>query len=228
IYLGIGFSVLSICFACEDILEVPDITDQTVLILAPKEGSTIDINEVGFNWEALADATSYRIQIATPNFENALQFVMDSVVPVDTLGNVATRINVELTNGNYTWRIKALNSDYETSYSSSSFQVNGDVNADIIPPNTPQLVTPADGSSQNNTTVNFTWTREDVAGTAERDSIFIYSDANLQNLTMKAIGANNGFTTDLSAGTFYWLVRAYDAAANESENSDSYSFTIEE
>ncbi|RDY60782.1 hypothetical protein DX873_00960 [Flagellimonas nanhaiensis] len=212
--------------SCEDILEVPDITGETVSILAPTDGSVIASNAVGFNWEKVNEAAAYRIQIAAPDFDNTVQIILDSIVQEDTLGNVSTRINQDLLNGTYAWRVKALNSDYETVYSLSSFRVEGDENLDSTPPNIPQLAAPANGASQSNATVNFSWTREDVPGTAERDSIFIYSDENLQNLSTKALGANKTFTIDLAAGTFYWFVKAYDTAGNESDPSTTFNFTI--
>ena len=225
--LYLGMAILLSLYSCEDILEVPDISNQTVSILAPTEGSTLTINAVGFNWETVEDATGYTVQVATPNFENAAQLVLDSVVQVDTLGQISTRIDQTLFNGNYQWRVKAFNSDYKTVFAQSSFQVNGGEDLDLTPPNTPQLVAPANGASQTDTTVDFLWTREDVAGTAERDSIFIFSDETLQSLTTKALGANKTYSTSVSAGTYYWFVRAYDAGGNESDASTTFNFTVE-
>ncbi len=224
--MAISIIVSITIWGCEDILEVPDISNQTVPILAPGDGSVLNINAVGFNWQTIEDATTYKVQIATPNFENTVQILLDSIITEDTLGRVNTRIDQNLLNGNYAWRVKALNSDYETVYTLSNFQVDGDENLDITPPNTPQLVTPANGASQTETSVGFSWTREDVPGTAERDSIFIFSDESLQTLTTKALGANKAFTTNVAAGTFYWIVRAYDAAGNESDASSTFNFTI--
>nr|WP_299381228.1 hypothetical protein [Allomuricauda sp.] len=218
--------IVILTLGCEDILEVPDISDQTVPILAPTNGSVLTDNAVSLNWSKIEDATSYEIQVATPNFENAAQLVLDSIVNLDSLDQVTTQIDQNLFNGPYEWRIKAWNSGYETTYTVSGFEVNGDENLDITPPNTPQPVSPTNGSTQSGTEVNFTWTRTDVPGTAERDSIFIYADENLQSLETKGLGANKTFSTNLSEGTFYWLVRAYDTAGNQSADSDTFNFTI--
>lgn len=212
--------------ACEDILEVPDISGQSVKLLAPSDGSVLDDNSVNLNWEGVEEATGYSVQVASPNFENAAQILLDSVIEMDTLGYLPNQIRQSLFNGNYEWRVKAFNSGFETIYSSNGFQVNGDEDLDLIPPNTPQLIAPANGSDTSDTEIGFTWNREDVPGTAERDSIFIYSDENLQELTTKAVGANKSYTTTLSAGTYYWLVRAFDTAGNESGDSSTFNFTI--
>ena len=152
--------VLVLGWGCEDILEVPDISNATVTILAPMDSSVVTTNAVGFNWEKVDEATSYKVQIAAPDFENTSQMVLDSVIVEDTLGNVVTRIDQDLVNGNYAWRVKALNSDYETVFTVSSFQVDGDEELDITPPNIPQLATPANGASLTQSSVSFSWTRE--------------------------------------------------------------------
>lgn len=213
-------------WACEDILEVPDISERSVTILAPTDGSVLEFNTINFNWETVDEATGYRIQIATPNFENAVQLVLDSIVEVDSLGYMTPWLEQSLLNGNYEWRIKAFNSDYETIYTLNAFSVNGDANFDATPLNTPQLVAPINGASQAETTVSFSWTREDVPGTTERDSIFIYEDENLTALVNKALGSNKTFETTLAVGTFYWYVKAYDAADNESSSSDTFNVTV--
>lgn len=215
-----------IVWGCEDILEVPDISNQTIPVLAPSEGSVLITNAVGFNWQTIDNVTTYRVQIATPNFENTTQIILDSIISEDTLGRIKTRIDQSLLNGKYAWRVKGLNSDYETVYTSITFHVDGDENLDITPPNTPQLVSPINGASQTEASVSFSWTRVDIPGTSERDSIFIFSDENLQTLNIKALGANKTFSADVAEGTLYWVVRAYDVAGNESNTSTTFNFTI--
>ncbi len=221
----IGLCVLLLA-ACEDILEVPDISNAQVRLLAPTEGSVLTTNTINLNWEAVGDATGYRVQLATPTFENAAQVLLDSLVEEDSLGRVITRVERALLNGNYQWRVKAQNSGFETPFSSANFTVDGDEDVDLVPPNTPVPVAPTDGSSQDDTEVDFVWTRTDVPGTAERDSIFIFSDAALQVLETKGLGANKTFTVTLSADTYYWFVKAFDAAGNESPNSAVFELTI--
>ncbi len=217
---------LFIFSSCEDILESPDISNETVVIFAPLEGTVVTGNTVNFNWDTLDEARSYRFQLAQPNFGNAQQFLADSIITIDSLGNVGTQITQTLFNGAYEWRVQALNGGFETAFFTNAFQVNGDENADLDPPNTPALVAPANGTTQDDTLVNFSWTREDVPGSAERDSIYFFSDENLETLVGSDIGANKTYAASFSSGTFFWLVRAFDAAGNESENSSTFSFTI--
>ena len=225
-YLYFILITMVLVASCEDILEEVDISDRQVTIFAPLDSTTISSNEVNFNWDKVEDATSYRFQLATPNFVETQQLVLDSVFELDTLGNVGTRIQRTLVNGTYEWRIKAMNSGFETVYTNSGFVVNGDDNLDVTPPNTPELVAPTNGASQDENQVNFRWTREDVAGTTELDSIYFFSDEALQNPIGKDLGANKTYSGNFDTGTYYWLVRAFDTAGNESENSATFNFTI--
>jgi hypothetical protein len=120
IYIGIlliGF------LACDDILEVPDISNQQVEILAPTEGTSINDSIIRFNWNGVADAEGYLLQVARPDFENAIQVVVDTILVVDSTF-VGTRFNTKLTNNTYEWRVKAFNSGFETDFTRSRFEVN--------------------------------------------------------------------------------------------------------
>ncbi len=223
--------VVGVCLilgSCEDLLEEPDISNQQVQLLAPTDGSLSFENQVSFSWNgSMEDVDAYRVQLAQPNFQNASQILIDSVVQRDTLGNVRARINaVSLLNGVYEWRVKGLNGGFETSYTTAAFTVDGDENADFTPPNTPQLSAPLNGTVLDDPEINFEWNRVDVPGTAERDSIYIYTDEALQMLQVKGLGANKSFSLTLSANTYYWVVQAFDAAGNRSADSEVFEFTL--
>ncbi len=113
IYLVI---LLSLFLGCEAIF-VEDISGDTVEILAPQSNTTISSGNIDFNWQLVSEADSYNIQIATPNFQNASQILTDSI----TSGIIYQK---NLDAGEYEWRVKAMNSEYETEYSAASFTVN--------------------------------------------------------------------------------------------------------
>tara|TARA_R110002051_G_scaffold2660_1_gene14286 strand:+ start:29010 stop:29363 length:354 start_codon:yes stop_codon:yes gene_type:complete len=103
-------------FSCEAIF-VEDISQENVVLIAPSDNSEVATGNIHFNWQGIVDATNYQIQIATPNFNQASQVVLDSTV-------TATFFLKELGIGDYEWRIKASNSDYSTPYITNSFTVN--------------------------------------------------------------------------------------------------------
>jgi hypothetical protein len=105
---------------CDDIIEVEDISNKSITILAPKSGVNVEDVNVSFTWEALEDIDNYKIQIAKPNFETAQQIVTDSLVSI-------TSFNKSLTSGSYEWRVRAENSGYVTSFTTQNFTVATDV-----------------------------------------------------------------------------------------------------
>lgn len=117
----IGISV----FSCEEIIEVPDISDQSVEILAPLNNSQINNLNINFNWNSLKNAEQYRFQIADPNFIEADQILVDELINVVDSLNTGNNFNYEFTtDGDYEWRVKALNSAYETPYTTAGFNIN--------------------------------------------------------------------------------------------------------
>lgn len=103
--------------SCDEIVEVTDISQKTVVILAPTNATTIATGVVNFNWEPVDEATDYQIQIATPNFASATAIIVDS-----TIGTNSYSTTLEV--NEYEWRVRALNSNYETAYTTNSLTIN--------------------------------------------------------------------------------------------------------
>ena len=115
--------ILLFCLtACEEILEVQDISNQQVELLAPTNGAQVNDSVVRFSWNAVVEADGYILQVARPNFENAAQFVVDTIIVIDSTF-VGTRYTQQLENSGYEWRVKAYNSGFETGFSVNAFQV---------------------------------------------------------------------------------------------------------
>lgn len=109
--LLVGF-VLS----CEAVF-VEDISNDSIVLQAPLDDTQVSSGNVSFNWQLLDEAELYQIQIAVPNFENASQLLLDSVTDTNAVVK-------HLDAGSYQWRVKGMNSEYETSYTTVSFTVN--------------------------------------------------------------------------------------------------------
>lgn len=105
-----------IIFSCEDIIEVPDISQNVVVVLAPTENVVINETNINFSWNTIEDADAYKLQIATPNFEAATQIVLDTTI-------INTNFTKTLDIGSYQWRVRAENSEYQTNYTTQSFTV---------------------------------------------------------------------------------------------------------
>ncbi len=109
--------------SCEELLEVTDISDEKVTLLAPSDSTVVVQSDVNFSWDPVFEASEYHIQVAAPSFENAAQIVLDSMVVLDSTF-LSTRVTKILVDSDYEWRVKAMNSAYETEYSNSAFTVD--------------------------------------------------------------------------------------------------------
>ena len=108
--------VLFFVFSCEDIIEVENISNKTVSVLAPTNQSSLVITDVNFSWNTVEYAEFYKLQIAKPNFEEATQIVLDTSI---SKSNFIKTLDI----GNYEWRVRAQNSDYQTIYTTQSFSI---------------------------------------------------------------------------------------------------------
>lgn len=104
------------CNSCDEIIYVTDISEESVQIIAPSNGVSISAGNINFNWEIIDEATEYQLQIATPNFEQASQIVEEQLT-------TTTSFDVELVANEYEWRVRAINSAYETAYTTHSLTV---------------------------------------------------------------------------------------------------------
>lgn len=109
------FICLSIFTSCSDIIEVPDISNDTVTLVAPSDNSTLNLTSLTLSWDAVADAEQYQVQIAQPDFEDILQLIQDATLTTNSF-------TVDLEAGtSYQWRVRAINSGSSTSYTTYSF-----------------------------------------------------------------------------------------------------------
>lgn len=102
--------------ACEEILVVEDISQDTVTILAPTNNSVLAEGSVTFSWSELQEAEQYRLQLATPTFENASQVLLDTTITSNSFSKT-------LMLGDFEWRVRAENSEYQTAYTIQNFTV---------------------------------------------------------------------------------------------------------
>jgi len=298
--------LLAMCFiSCEEILLVPDISKEEVVLTAPANNVTLSFSGVTLSWEPVENADKYHLQIATPNFDAAQKIVLDTII---TKSSYTQQLNV----GKYEWKVKAINSAYETTYSSRMFEVlnnddfqnntvvlltpnnnivtktalqklswdaiigatnyqvqildenstlikeqitdatllnftfddgkytwkvratNGTIQTlytsrsilvDTKAPNTPTPSNPVNASTTTNTSINFQWGRTPIAGSTEKDSLYVYTESALTNLNFKDV-ATSPYSKTLTKGTYYWFVKSFDEAGNQSAKSTVFNFTI--
>jgi len=211
--------IILLFVSCSDIIEVQDITDEAVNLIAPADNAQVNITTLTLSWETVENAESYQVQIARPNFENILQLELDSTITENS-------ISVNVVAGNsYQWRVRAKNSDYSTPYTTYSF-IAGDTEVTDITNTTVNLIAPADNATLNMTTFTLSW--EAIENVENYHVQIARPDfENIIQLELDTTVTENSISVQLEAGNSYeWRVRGQNSGYTTSYST--YSFTLEE
>lgn len=159
-------------------------------------------------WQGIIGATSYNVQITNEN---------NSIVA--DLNTITSSLTYPFPEGSFEWKVRATNGTNYTLFSGRNLLI------DTTSPNTPTLSSPSNNETIANGNVNFEWTRTPINGSIEKDSIYIYTNSNLTTLLQKS-ESSSPYTISLTAGTYYWRVKSFDAAGNSSNTSTLYNVIV--
>ena len=101
--------------SCKEII-VEDISSLKVELISPSDSVTTIYQHQNFIWETIPGALDYRFSISKPGFDSIEIMVFDSVFD-------RTNWQHKLDPGNYQWRVRAQNSEYQTIYVTRSLQI---------------------------------------------------------------------------------------------------------
>lgn len=99
-------SPLFLLSSCKDII-AKNISGKTPEIITPTLNDTISKSKVTFTWNEMKGATKYRLQIASPSFENMTDYVLDTTI-------TKTTFTFDLDSNQYEYKLIALNAGYES------------------------------------------------------------------------------------------------------------------
>lgn len=186
-----------------------DLSTQTVLLNLPVLNYSTNQQTIFFEWSNIFSADSYRFKIT--NSQNIS--IIDSTL-------TETNINVFLAEGEYVWKVQALNSISSTPFSDRN------LNIDLTSPNAPLDLLPSDNDTVFNPIVQLTWTT-DV--TSAFDSVFIYNDSLMtqQEYSGRVLSSTYTFNGQVLQH-YYWRARSYDLAGNSSQYSILEHFYIDQ
>ncbi|MDI6792661.1 MAG: Ig-like domain-containing protein [bacterium] len=188
------------------------------ILLTPEDKANINTQRPTLEWKAVADPSqvTYHIQVAkTSGFYN---------LEINNSENTRTyhTATTNLDEGTHYWRVVATDAATNKSHASVTFSFTVDVTA----PGTPSLASPDDGSSISDVTPAFDW--QDALG-ASSYVIEIDQDDDFYSPLLQVTVDVSGYTSGLeleNGRTYYWRVKAIDAAGNESGFSDVRSVRI--
>ncbi len=195
--------------SCSDILE-EDLDGQGVVLLTPASGYTTTVNQIQFRWEAVPNATSYRLQVARPDLIEPLSFPVDSTMS-------STSFTFSFTPGTYQWRVRAENGQSHTDWFSRAFII---ASSESLTGQIPVLVSPANGSITNGTSVTFQWDTLPFTGTHHFE---LRANSQTGSVLQELSTPANEVTLDaLADGHYAWGVQARNNVPSASE----YAFRL--
>jgi hypothetical protein len=186
-----------------------DFENNFVTLLSPSNNTVTNSVTHNLAWESVLGATGYQLQITDAS----------GATIIDQQDLMQTSLNYTFTEGSFQWRIRATNGEQYTLFASRNMLV------DITSPNTPVLSAPANLYNSSDNDVIFQWSRAAIAGSVETDSIYIYNNSALTSLEYKN-QQTSPYNTTLDDGTYYWFVKSFDEAGNVSQQSSTFSFTL--
>ncbi len=211
--------IIALNFNCEEITEVPDISGETVTTLAPADHSVLNNTTVNFSWNAVEEASRYQLQIASPEFQNAIAIVEDTIVTANSFSKA-------LNAGEYQWRVQALNSDYRTAYTTQSFSIT-ESDAEDISDEEVVLLAPANAIVFTTIdTINFSWETVLNADTYTVQIATPDFENALEIIENEIVNSTNFSVTNLEAQEYEWRVKAQNFSYET--NYTTQSFTVEE
>jgi hypothetical protein len=190
--IALTFIFLSIV-SCEEILFVDDISKKEINLIAPANNTVLFSTGVSLSWDNVENAERYRLQIAKPNFTSPIQIVVDTLITKKTF---TQQLNI----GKYEWRVKAINSGYETEYKTHAFEI---LNNDDFQNNTVILLTPSNNLITKVAIQKLSW--QTIIGATEYQlQIFDNNDAIIKEEKTSLIN----FDYTFPEGSYSWKVRA--------------------
>jgi len=187
-----------------------DLRHQMVVLVTPINLDTTNINSQELRWEKLYNADEYILSI-----ENPL-----GTTSFDTVSSNSFLININM-EGNYIWKVKAVNNYSETVFFQRSFYYS---NRTLT---SPILLNPANESTYNTSDViQFSWERDNVTIPSIKDSIYISRDSLFSNIAFKSYLQLPNYESDFDKGDYYWRVKSIDKAGNYSNFSHTSVFHI--
>jgi fibronectin type 3 domain-containing protein len=180
--------------------------------LGPENSSRELTGTISLKWAKPEHAEVYRIQITKDNEFTKIQFDLYNI-PTESFD-----INNLEAGTTFYWRVSASNNGGSSAFSEIwKFET-------LKGPDVPKLISPSDGQSDMNTTVNLAWGNV-VGADSYRIQVSTNRDFSQKIVDMADIRESQFNLEKLEEGkTYFWRVRATNAAGNSSY-STTWSFS---
>ena len=198
-------------------------------IVSPVIASSVNANPT-LKWNSVTGGVVYQVQVSsTNNFSGTL---LDD--QTKSVGEFSHTISAALTEGIWYWRVRAFNS----TQGAGAWSAVANFIYDITDPDAPVLSAPLDGSTPLGTP-SFTWLASTTAkkyqfeygtsldGGTTIDPIFTSPDGSVVSQPAITVLTYKPSVAMLAGTTFYWHVKACDAAGNWGDWSAARSIIVQ-
>jgi hypothetical protein len=185
--------------SCEDFF-VHDISGDELLVNSPADTFQTTSNSIFFWWNIVKGADSYHLQIVQPDFTHVERLIIDTMVTAD-------RYTVFLQPGQYLWRMRAINHEYQTQWVFGMLQIDSTVN---LTGQLVQLLTPFDNDTTRTITHFFRWYKLYNAD----EYRFVIKSPDITGLELLSVKlADTLFSYTLNEGSYTWGVQALNKSS---------------
>jgi len=185
--------------------------------ISPADNDRINDNTPTFRWSAAVGAVKYELWV-----DDDPTFASPEILENTSEVTHTPALIEALTGENYSWKVRAYDADNNATDWSPTWKFT----IDTVPPSAPSSTSPENEAMENDLTQIFTWTQPepDVTYWIQIDDEAGFSEPYVhENWQI----TDNSYTFAFSKnGTYYWRVRARDAAYNWSPWSENYELTI--
>lgn len=203
------------------VVESTNLDTQQVILTSPTNSFYTNSNTVYCAWQDLPAADTYSFEVVNVSNGSTIVYQQSGISSTFlSLGNT-----VFSADGEYLWKVKAVNATSESNYSSRTIFI------DRTTPNQPQLGLPANNSVQIiNQPIMFNWSTAADSGVVQSPLSYQieFSNTNTFSVLLQSsyINTNSYQQTFTSVGDYYWRVKTFDSAGNTSALSAVFKFTI--
>ena len=218
---NLGYRSMFSALVSFSLIQSSNLATQQVILSSPSNSFYSNSNSINLSWQNINAATSCTIEIVNVSNGSAVVFQQSGIT--NTFLNLTN--SVLSTDGEYLWKVKAINATSETAFSSRTIFI------DRTSPNQPQLITPLNNSTQiNNLPLTFNWSIATDSGAIQSTLRYLVEFSNTNTFSnifqSSNVNTNSLQQTFSAAGDYYWRVKTLDAAGNASGYSSIYKITI--
>ncbi len=206
------------------LLKADNTAPATPSIDFPANDTYSNVTSTVFSWTNTTDAdndtVSYMFEIYNDS-ALTLEFTVNNSI-IETATPTATTVNLH-TEQAYYWRIAANDSSKNSSFSDLRI-----ITKDTTLPTAFNLTSPADATSSTDNSPSLQWDSSTDTN-LNNYTIELSTLADFSTISQTVNSSTNAFSswsTSLSAGTYYWRVKAVDKANNQQLSENNLSFTI--